>query len=122
MALKRMVVQLGMGVDLQGGDYTKAARRAVHNALRQNSLTVAPAFGIARDAMQVTCIIGAGRPEQVNTDAVAAEFPYGQRTVQVVEGGMDTPKDDGAYDTIMVNAAVIVDLDLPDGSGAGDLS
>ena len=49
MALNRMVVELGMGVDLQGEDYTKAACRAVHNALRQNSLTVAPAFGCERE-------------------------------------------------------------------------
>ena len=29
MALKRMVLEIGMGNDLHGGDYTKAAVRAV---------------------------------------------------------------------------------------------
>ena len=29
MALKRMVLEIGMGNDLHGGDYTKAAIRAV---------------------------------------------------------------------------------------------
>lgn len=114
MARKRMVIELGMGVDLQGSDYTKAARRAVHNALRQNSLTVAPALGVERDAMIIHVMIGAAAPDRVDRAAVAAEFPYGTVTVEVVEGGMDTPKDDGPYGTVMVNAAVIVDLDLPE--------
>ena len=114
MALKRMAIELGMGVDLQGEDYTKAACRAVHNALRQNSLTVAPAFGCEREDMVLTVMIGVAEPDRVDVDAVSRELPYGKRTIQVIEGGMDTPKDDGPYRTIMANAAVIVDLDLPE--------
>ncbi|MEM9059208.1 MAG: Lin0512 family protein [Pseudomonadota bacterium] len=114
MALKRMLVELGTGVDLQGEDYTKAACRAVHNALRHNSLTVAPAFGCAREDMALTVIIGVAQPDQVDANVVSQELPYGRRTIQVIEGGMDTPKDDGPYRTIMANAAVIVDLDLPE--------
>ena len=53
MAYKRMVVEMGMGTDLQGGDYTKAAVRALRDALWHNSLTVAPAFGLPREAMKV---------------------------------------------------------------------
>ena len=119
MALKRMVVELGMGVDLQGEDYTKAACCAVHNALRQNSLTVAPAFGCERDDMVLTVMIGVAEPDKVDVEAVSRELPYGKRSIQVVEGGMDTPKDDGPYRTIMANAAVIVDLDLPDDVSTG---
>jgi hypothetical protein len=32
MALKRMIVELGMGTDLTGADYTKAAVRALKDA------------------------------------------------------------------------------------------
>ncbi len=119
MPLKRMVMELGMGTDLQGQDYTKAACRAVHNALRQNSLHVYDAFGVSRDDMVVEIIIGVQKPDQVDQQAVADMLPYGSRTVRVEAGGMDTPKDDGGA-TIMANAAIIVYLDLPGDKVWGD--
>ena len=45
MALTRMIVELGMGTDLRGSDYTKAAIRALKDALWHNLLTIAPALG-----------------------------------------------------------------------------
>ena len=35
MVLKRFLLQLGSGVDLHGRDYTKAAQRAVEDAIRR---------------------------------------------------------------------------------------
>ncbi len=113
MALKRMVVELGIGTDLGGADYTKAAIRAVKDALWHNSLTVADAFGVPRDEMQIDVHIGAGQPDQVDAKAVADVFPYGKATVTASHGGMDILKDDGKDRTILVNAGVIVYLDLP---------
>ncbi len=118
MALKRMVVEFGMGTDLGGADYTKAAIRAVKDALWHNSLTVADAFGVPRDAMQIEVHIGAGHPDQIDRQAVAETFPYGEVAVTAAHGGMDIPKDDGADRTILVNAAVIVSLDLSAGGEA----
>ena len=69
--------------------------------------------------MVLTVMIGVAEPDKVDVEAVSRELPYGKRTIQVVEGGMDTPKDDRPYRTIMANAAVIVDLDLPDDVLAG---
>lgn len=114
MALKRMALELGMGTDIEGGDYTKAAVRALKNALRQNALVVADAFDLPRNAMRVNIIIGAQKPASVDKEAVAAVLPYGTATVRVEEGGMDTIKEDGSNITIMVNAAVVVYLDLPE--------
>ena len=114
MPLKQMVLELGMGTDIRGSDYTKAATRAVHNALRQNSLVVADAFDKNRDETHVDIHIGVQKPEAVDKSAVAAMLPYGKGTVEVVMGGMDTQKDDGTPGTIMANAALIVSLDLPD--------
>jgi uncharacterized protein (TIGR02058 family) len=114
MALKRMVVEFGMGTDLGGADYTKAAIRAVKDALWHNSLTVADAFGVPRDEMRIEVFIGAGEPDQIDKKAVAETFPYGQAVVIASQGGMDIPKDDGADRTVLVNAAVIVSLDLPE--------
>ncbi|EFL89103.1 Lin0512 family protein [Ahrensia sp. R2A130] len=115
MPLKRMVMELGMGTDLQGESHTKASCRAVHNALRQNSLSVYEAFGVDREDMVVEIIVGVADPEAVDTEKVAAELPYGRRTVRVEKGGMDTPKEDGGGFTVMANAAIIVFLDLPEG-------
>jgi len=118
MALKRMAVEFGMGTDLGGADYTKAAVRAVKDALWHNSLTVADAFGVPRDAMQIEVHIGAGKPDQVDKQVVAATFPYGEVTVITTAGGMDVLKEDGKDRTILVNAGVIVSLDLPAGETA----
>lgn len=113
MALKRMVVEFGMGTDLGGADYTKAAIRAVKDALWHNSLTVADAFGVPRDQMQIEVHIGAGDPDQIDREAVASTFPYGSVVVIATQGGMEIPKDDGTDRTVLVNAAVIVSLELP---------
>ena len=119
MPLKRMAMELGMGTDIRGEDYTKAATRAVHNALRQNSLVVADAFGVPREEMHVDIVIGVAKPDEVDKAAVAAMLPYGKGEVRVERGGMDTPKDDGTPGTIMANAALLVYLDLPDGKNLG---
>ena len=47
-----------MGTDIRGGDYTKAAVRALRDALWHNSLTVATAVGKSSDDMQVEVLIG----------------------------------------------------------------
>ena len=118
MALKRMVMELGLGTDISGQDYTKAACRAVHNALRQNSLSVADAFGLDRDAMQVEIIIGVADPDQVDEKAVAAMIPYGNPAVRIEKGGMNTTRADGSPGPVAANAALIVSLDLPEGEAA----
>lgn len=115
MALKAMAVEFGMGTDLGGADYTKAAIRAVKDALWHNSLTVADAFGVPPDEMQIEVHIGAGEPGQVDTEAVAEVFPYGKATVTATHGGMDILKEGGRDRTILVNAGIVVYLDLPAG-------
>ena len=112
MALKRMVVEMGMGTDLQGQDYTKAAIRALKDALWHNSLTVAPAFGVDREKMEVEVTVAVANPAAVDTDQVAAVLPYGKRTVKVVHGGLDLPSADGSKVTVVANAAAVVYLDL----------
>jgi uncharacterized protein (TIGR02058 family) len=113
MPLKSMVMEFGMGTDIRGGDYTKAAVRALEAALRQNSITFAQAFGLSGDDMIVRIQIGVAKPDEVDKAAVAAVLPYGTAEVIVEEGGMDTPQADGAGVTVLANAAVTVYLDLP---------
>ena len=40
MPAKRVILELGTGNDLHGGDYTKAALRAVQDALHHSSLAM----------------------------------------------------------------------------------
>src|SRR5438045_9515213 len=77
MALKRMVLQIGMGTDIRGADYTKAAVRALRDALWHNSLSVANALGQPVDAMQVEVTIGVPRPDLVDKNEVLAVWPHG---------------------------------------------
>src|SRR5204863_10213140 len=95
MALKRMVLQLGMGTDIRGADYTKAAVRALRDALWHNSLSVANALGQPVDAMQVEVTIGVPRPDLVDKNAVMAVLPHGAGTVSVVVGGLEIGDDTG---------------------------
>ena len=77
MALKRVALEIGMGTDIRGGDYTKAAVRALRDALWHNSLTVATALGKSSDDMVVEVLIGVPRPDQVDTAEVLAVLPHG---------------------------------------------
>ena len=113
MALKRMVLQIGMGTDIRGADYTKAAVRALRDALWHNSLSVAGALGFPVDAMQVEVTIGVPRPERVDKAAVLAVLPHGSGTINVVEGGLQITNESGNT-TVVANAGAIVRLDLPE--------
>lgn len=112
MAYKRMLVEMGMGTDLQGSDYTKAAVRALRDALWHNAVTVAPAFGLPREAMKVEVNIGVAKPELVDKAEVQSVLPYGSSSIEVVEGGLDIVSDCGTKVTVIANAAAVVYLDL----------
>jgi uncharacterized protein (TIGR02058 family) len=108
MALKRMVLEIGMGTDIRGTDYTKAAVRALRDALWHNTLTLAPITGQPADAMQVEVLIGVPRPDQVEKDQLLAILPHGTGSVTVVEGGLEIPNDEGTATTVIANCCAIV--------------
>lgn len=112
MALKRMVLQVGMGTDIRGADYTKAAVRALRDALWRNSLSIADAVCLPVDSMVVEVTIGVPCPDQVDKEAVLAVLPHGNGTVRVVEGGLEIPNDAGTNTTVIANAAAVVRLEI----------
>ena len=123
MARRRLFTELGRGVDLRGRDYTKAAVRALSDALQRNSLTVVPALGHPVETMEVDVLVGVARPAEVDIDAVAAVLPYGTARVRTVHGGLDVEADEGNGCTVVANAAAIVWLDVdgpPDDDGSHD--
>jgi uncharacterized protein (TIGR02058 family) len=114
MAKKRMVLEIGMGTDIRGADSTKAACRALRDALWHNSLSIAPALGHSLDDMIVDIHIGVPRPELVDKAQVMAVLPHGhgKASVTVVEGGLEIPNDAGTNSTMIANACVVVSLDI----------
>ena len=112
MAKTRMALELGMGTSLRKGDYTRAAVRAVQDALWRNSVSFAEAFGFEKSDMLIDVEIGVQKPDEVDKSEVKAVLPYGNGTVQVVAGGLDVPKPDGDGVTILANAAVIISFDM----------
>jgi uncharacterized protein (TIGR02058 family) len=108
-----MVLEIGMGTDIRGGDPTKAAVRALRDALWHNSLTVSGALGQPSDAMRVDVTIGVPQPERVDKEAVLAVLPHGTGSVTVVEGGLSLSNEAGTDVTLIAHAAAVVRLDVP---------
>jgi uncharacterized protein (TIGR02058 family) len=112
MAKQRMVLETGMGTDIRGADPTKAACRALRDALWENSLSIAAALGQTPEAMIVDVHIGVPRPQMVDKTQVLAVLPYGKGTVTVVEGGLEIRNDADSDSTLIANACAIVSLDM----------
>lgn len=112
MTIKRVILEMGSGNDLHGGDYTKAAIRAVNDALHHSSLNFTRALGQDLESMHVHVTIGVRHPERVDAGRVKSALPHGRVEVQVVEGGLDIADKEGGDTTVIANAAIEVGLDL----------
>ena len=112
MTGKRIILEMGTGADLYGRDYTKAACRAVDDAIRHCSLTLFSSLGLAHETMQVMVTIGVQNPDAVDLDAVAAALPRGKAQVRAVLGGLDVadPDKDGAH--VIATAAIEAYLEV----------
>jgi uncharacterized protein (TIGR02058 family) len=111
MALHRAILEMGAGNDLHGGDYTKAAIRAVEDALHHSSLTFIRALKIDKDTLQVDVTIGVQKPEEVNIQRVKATLPVGQISVQTVKGGLDIEDEIAGDVAVIASAAVEVRIE-----------
>ena len=109
----RVILEMGSGNDLHGGDYTKAAIRAVADATHHSSLSFIRTLGINPKSMQIEVTIGVQQPERVDTAVVKAVLPHGRVTVKVVKGGLDVPDEESRDVAVIASAAVAVRLDLP---------
>ncbi len=111
MALQRAILELGAGTALHGGDSTKAAVRAVDDALYHSSLSFLRALNIDPADMHVTVTIGVQRPGEVDVEAVKARLPHGKVTVKVVKGGLDVPDPEADDLTVIASAGIEVHID-----------
>jgi uncharacterized protein (TIGR02058 family) len=113
---KVMFIEIGMGIDLHGQDVTKAAVRAVQNAIHHNSMpglrSVLPGNSLHNMKVNVRLAIPADR-DKLNVEAVKAELPYGEVSFDVADGGMLTssgvvlPDKDDRNDLVYVVIAAV---------------
>ena len=106
------VLEFGMGVDLHGADYTKAACRAVFDALRHSSLPLLREIRERGGTMLVDVTVGVPDPASVDLEVVKAELPHGTVSVQAVSGGLRVP----GSDTLIACAAITVSAQYPERS------
>ncbi|MDP7391499.1 MAG: Lin0512 family protein [Alphaproteobacteria bacterium] len=111
MALHRAILEMGAGNDLHGGDYTKAAIRAVEDALHHSSLTFIRALGIDKDTLQVDVTIGVQKPDEVDTEKVKGSLPVGKVSVRAVKGGLDVEDEVVGDVAVIASAAVEVRIE-----------
>ena len=106
MTDQRFIIEMGMGTVQYGQDYTKAATRAIEDAIRHSSIPLFDATGVGHDAMRVQVTVGVAKPEQVDCNALAAVLPRGRETVRAVAGGMDVENPETGTLTVIAMAAV----------------
>ncbi len=114
MALQRIILEMGMGNDLYGEDYTKAAVRAVQDAIHHSSITLFRTMDMNRDAMQVEVTIGVQQPDKIDEVVIASQLPFGAVKVNCVKGGLNVTQDSDLV-TVIATAAVGAWVDIPEG-------
>lgn len=90
MALRRLIVEVGMGVDQHGQDHTRAAEKAVHDAIHRSCLCgLREVAGLksSKEAV-VEVLIGCPNPELVDKERVLKILPIGQKKIEVRQGGL----------------------------------
>jgi len=122
MVRKRLIIEMGMGVDQHGQEPTVAAARAVRNAIAHNALLgVWEVAGLSDpNQMIVEVKVAVPYPEQVRSEEVLAVLPFGSKTLIVEQGGMVVPGraiaslNDKNDEMLIAVAAVTVFVDTED--------
>ena len=120
---RKYLLENGTGVDLHGKNETKAAQRAVKDAISHSSMIGLGAlfkigsFAELEDALIVDVTIGTPNPDSVDGEAVLGVLPEGKRRINIIKGGMmwpveDTEKDAKSHAVVMVNAIIVVLIDV----------
>ena len=103
---KRIILEMGMGNDLYGGDYTKAACRAVQDALHHSSISLFKSLGYNHKDMRVQVTVAVQEPDKIDIGLVEAELPRGIATVTAVKGGLNVPDMEAGQAHVVATAAI----------------
>jgi uncharacterized protein (TIGR02058 family) len=120
---RKYLMEQGTGVDLHGKDETKAAQKAVKDAISHSSMIglgqffKINSFAELEDALMVDVTIATPNPETVDGDAVLGVLPEGNRRINIIKGGMmwpaeNTHPDAVSHEVVMTNALIIVLVDI----------
>ena len=115
MSDQRFIIEMGMGNDLHGMDYQKAARRAIEDAFRHSTLPIFGVTGVPHTDMRVQVTVGVQEPERLDTGALAKMLPRGQASVSAVKGGQNVTNPETGETLVIATAAI--EAFLPDQSG-----
>lgn len=118
--LKRFVVEFGLGLDQHGQDATKAACKAVKDAVYHSCLSGLLEIARLQDVndMIVDMHVACPHHETVDRQAVMDALPFGQKKLTLYEGGMvakgifQPELGDVTNETYMANAAITVYVDM----------
>lgn len=108
----RFIIEMGMGNDQYGMDYTKAASRAIEDAIRHSALPMFQSTSLETSQMRVQVTIGAQDPDKVDCAALVACLPRGEATVRAVQGGLNVVNDETGTTLVIATAAVEAFLPL----------
>lgn len=111
MSEQRFIIEMGMGNDQYGQDYTKAAQRAIEDAIRHSSIPMFGALGLEHTDMRVQVTVGVQDPDALDMDVLKAGLPRGRVTVSAVKGGLNSTNPDTGNTIVIASAAVEAFLD-----------
>ena len=120
MTDQRIIIEMGMGNDLHGMDYTKAALRAIEDAFRHSSLPLFSSLGMDHAEMRVQVTVAVQQPDKLDLAILTAKLPRGQVTVTAVKGGLNVENPEN-NDTIVI-ATAAVEAFLPNQSAKWQLT
>ena len=115
MTERRIILEMGTGNDLYGEDYTKAACRAVQDALHHSSIVLFKSLGYDHRDMRVQVTIGVQQPDRIDLSTVAAELPRGRAEVRAVFGGLNVRDPEQGTTHVIATAAVEAFLPIRQG-------
>ncbi|MEO0904198.1 MAG: Lin0512 family protein [Pseudomonadota bacterium] len=103
---QRVIIEMGMGNDLRGMDYQKAAARAIEDAIRHSTLPIFQSIGMDHKEMRVQVTVGVQEPDNIDTEALKSGLPRGRAEVSVVKGGLNIPNPETGDTAVVATAAV----------------
>ncbi|MEM8537300.1 MAG: Lin0512 family protein [Pseudomonadota bacterium] len=106
MTEQRVIIEMGMGNDLHGMDYQKAAARAIEDAIRHSTLPIFDSIGLPHTDMRVQVTVAVQEPDKIDGLALTAGLPRGRATVTAVKGGLNVPNPETGDTAVIATAAV----------------
>ena len=88
--MRRFIIEVGMGVDQHGQDNTRAAEKAVQDAIHRSCLCgIREVAGVENlSNLWIEILVGCPNPESVDKERVLKVLPFGQKKIEVRPGGL----------------------------------